>query len=103
YLYFLERSRSQAFRNNQGDFEAEDLSTPLRGPNHLHQLISEHVNRAYGVPTPFISTFADYNHALIWARQRRPWAVIYSIDTEKLDNRYCWVFHASEFTPGCSD
>ncbi|KAK1773617.1 hypothetical protein QBC45DRAFT_339459 [Copromyces sp. CBS 386.78] len=98
YLYFVEHSQSQAHRNNQGDFEAADQWTPLRGLDHLYPLMLEHVDWSNRRPTPFISTFGDYNHALNWARQRRPWAIIHKIDTEKLGNRDCWAFYALAFT-----
>ncbi|KAK3343244.1 hypothetical protein B0H65DRAFT_527843 [Neurospora tetraspora] len=101
YLYFVEHARSQTCRNNQGDFEAADLFTPLRGPMHLHQRISEHVNWAYRGPTSFISTFADDSHAMNWARQRQGPVTIHRIDTCELDDRYCWVFYASDFTQHC--
>lgn len=99
YLYFVEYAQKQACCNSDGNFKAADIWSPLRGPNHLHQLVPKHVNWAN--LTQFISTFADYHHTFNWARQRQPWVTIYEIDTERLDDRYCWVFHASEFTPRC--
>ena len=103
YLYFVEHAQSQALLDDQGGFEAAHMYTRLRGPNQLHQWISEHVNWAYRGPTSFISTFASYSHALNWARQRRAPVRIHRIDSRELDDRYSWVFCASDFTPNCFD
>ncbi|KAK3401406.1 hypothetical protein B0T20DRAFT_114419 [Sordaria brevicollis] len=100
-LYFVEHGQSQACRNGNGDFEAADLWSPLRGPLHLHERVSQHVNWANRNPSPFISTFADYRHALNWAWQRRRPIRIYEIDTSSLDDDYPWVFYASDFTRNC--
>ena len=101
YLYFVEHAQSQAYKNNHGDFEAADLSTGLRGPTHVHRLISKHVNWANRDSSPFISTFASETHAVNWARQRLGPARIHEIDTEELYDPDYWVFYARDFTPSC--
>ncbi|CCC14833.1 unnamed protein product [Sordaria macrospora k-hell] len=103
YLHFVQHPGSQSWEDDDGSFVAADTcSTGRRGLFHLEDQISLHVDWYYRGPTCFISTFADYDHAYNWARQRFRPTNIYTIDTSRLPDDFI-IFYAGRFNSDAFD